>query len=1035
MPRWTDEQQLAIDKEGSNIIVSAGAGSGKTAVLTARVIRKLHSGVNINNLLILTFTNAAAAEMKERIRSSIKKIPELEKQLSLIDGAYITTFDSFSLSLVKKYHYILGINKNINIADASVIYYEKNKILNQIFDKNYEQVTEEFKQLIYDFCVKNDNDTKKYILNISNKLDLLYDKEKYLDNYINDFYNDTKITSDISIFTEKLLEKATSIKDLIEQLSYEVDSDYIDKLYDELLPLIQSNNYDTMKNSLYIKLPMLPKNSSDEAKNIKENISNIIKDLKSICIYENSDCLKTSIYKTKPYVEAIINIIKSLDESINKFKSKNNIYEFNDISKMAISILINNKDICDELKESLNEIMVDEYQDTSDLQELFISLIENNNVYMVGDIKQSIYRFRNANPYIFKNKYDNYSLNKGGYKIDLNKNFRSRKEPLDDINVIFNIVMDDFIGGADYIKSHQMVFGNTAYLENDLKSQNNNLEILNYEFSTDSEFNKDEIEAFTIARDIKTKIDNKYQVFDKETSSLRDIKYDDFVILMDRATKFDLYKKIFEYLNIPLTKYTDTSITDSNDISLIKNIILLLIKYHKKEFDIEFKYSMVSIARSYLFRFSDDQIFKIMNSDNLLDNEIVNIIKEINRDYEVISIKELINLIIEKFNIYDKLITVGNVESSLVRFEYVYNLASNIENIDYDIEAFFEYLKTIIDDDFNIKVMMNDNSSSSVKIMTIHKSKGLEYPICYYSGIYAKFNVSDTKDRFVFDNKFGIITPYFNEGICKTFYSYLFKDNYLKEEISEKIRLFYVALTRCREKMIVVAPLEDKTMTSSVERLNYKSFLDILNSIYKSITPYIKNIDIKALELTKDYDFVKITNYENNIDKTSNRVEIIENNIISKKIVSSRYSKSNKGLIDSKIRNNMNTGLMIHSILELLDFKNPKLELIDIKYREYIESFLKCGLDFITPTIYKEYEFVYNDDSNNKHGIIDLMLEYNDEIKIIDYKLNNTSDSDYYKQLNGYKEFIQTKTKKRVRIYLYSILNRELKELKGDIDE
>ena len=157
-----------------------------------------------------------------------------------------------------------------------------------------------------------------------------------------------------------------------------------------------------------------------------------------------------------------------------------NLFEFNDIALLSIKILKENENIRNEIKSSLNEIMIDEYQDTNDLQEEFISLIANNNVYMVGDIKQSIYRFRNANPYIFKNKYDNYKLLNGGIAIDLNKNFRSRKEVLDNINLIFDLVMDDTLGGADYRKSHNMIFGNNLYIEKGNTNQNNNFEIYNY---------------------------------------------------------------------------------------------------------------------------------------------------------------------------------------------------------------------------------------------------------------------------------------------------------------------------------------------------------------------------------------------------------------------------------------------------------------------------------------------------------------------------------------------------------------------------
>ena len=261
-------------------------------------------------------------------------------------------------------------------------------------------------------------------------------------------------------------------------------------------------------------------------------------------------------------------------------------------------MLKDNKEVREELANYFSEILIDEYQDTSDIQETFISLISNNNVYMVGDIKQSIYRFRNANPYIFKNKYDNYSNHLNGEKIDLNKNFRSRSEVINNINLMFNYIMNDNIGGADYKTSHQMVFGNTAYNNN----EEFNMQILTYDH--DKSFNKNEIEAFLIAKDIKNKINNKYQVFDKKTSSLRGATYNDFVILMDRTTDFELYKKIFEYQNIPLAIYKDETLNGEVDTTVLCNLLCLIKATRERDFSTKFKYLFTSIARSFLFRFS-----------------------------------------------------------------------------------------------------------------------------------------------------------------------------------------------------------------------------------------------------------------------------------------------------------------------------------------------------------------------------------------------------------------------------------------------
>ena len=265
-------------------------------------------------------------------------------------------------------------------------------------------------------------------------------------------------------------------------------------------------------------------------------------------------------------LQTIIETVQEYLERLHKFKRNNNIYDFQDIALLSIDIVKNNDFVREELKYSFKQIMIDEYQDTNDIQDIFIGLIENNNVYMVGDIKQSIYRFRNANPYIFKNKYDSYADNDGGLKIDLVKNFRSREEVLDNINEIFNYIMDNDIGGAEYHESHEMVFGNNSYIEEGKTEQEYNMEILEYHYDKDSKYTKEEIEIFTIADDIINKISNKFKVFDKDEKLLRDITYNDFVILMDRTTDFDLYKKIFEYKGIPLTLYKDDKLNNSYDI-------------------------------------------------------------------------------------------------------------------------------------------------------------------------------------------------------------------------------------------------------------------------------------------------------------------------------------------------------------------------------------------------------------------------------------------------------------------------------------
>lgn len=1025
---WTNEQLLAINEENKNIIVSAGAGSGKTAVLTERVIRKLKSGVDINNLLILTFTNKAALEMKDRIRTSISKDENLKKQLDLIDSSYITTFDSFSLSIVKKYSYLLGISKNITIADQSTIYLKTKEIIDEIFNKLYKEKNESFLNLLNSFTIKNDNDIKKYILNINSALDLKYDKINYLNNYIKNYFNDSYLELLIKDYVQLLKRKIQELRTLLDEISYCTDVDYFSILNESFLPLINSETYTDIKNNLEFKIPSLPRGSEDDAKNIKEEIKKTKEKLVELTRFENENELKSTYLSTTENVKIIIEIIKELDKKLTSFKNENGIYEFVDISKMGITILKNNIAVSNEIKKMFKEIMIDEYQDTSDLQEEFISLIANNNVYMVGDIKQSIYRFRNANPFLFKEKYDNYSVNKGGFKIDLTNNFRSREEVVNNINLIFSLLMSDNLGGANYKKEHQMIYGNMDYINKGKLDKDSNIEIYNYEYDKDLHYSKEEIEIFFIAQDIKNKINNKYQVFDKKEKKLRNVRYSDFTILLDKSSFFDLYKNIFEYFKIPLTKYTTTNIIEEDEILLIKNIIKLILCNKEKKYDVEFNYNYVSIARSYLFEISDDVIFYNITSKKY-EEKIMSIVNKLTDKISILSVNEIIYEIIKGFDFYSKIILVGDVRNRINRLTSIISIFNNLSLIDYTIDDVYIYLNELVNDNYRLDIKELDAVSDSVKIMTIHGSKGLEFPICYFASFHSKFNIMDLYDRFMYYNKYGIITPYYKDGIGELFVKELIKDDYLKEEISEKIRLFYVALTRAREKMIIVTSFDTKKVTT-LEKSN--NFLDMLSYVKNDLNKYVYNIDLNKLNLTKDYDLITEDNFSNNISKTCEKIEIkeinIDNNLISKK----KISKESKKLLDKETKEAMKFGTIIHNILELIDFRNCNVEELDIeeKYKSKIRYFIsQIDIDKVI-NIYKEYEFAYEENKINYHGIIDLILEYNDKIRIIDYKLKNIDDESYINQLISYKNYVSKKTNKKIEMFLFSISSMIFKEIK-----
>ncbi len=283
------------------------------------------------------------------------------------------------------------------------------------------------------------------------------------------------------------------------------------EMNDTLKPLFESSTYEDIVENLDISFSQIPRkvDNLDEKEKVsayKTIISDFLKKIREKCIYSSSEEMKNDISSIQESIVVICDLLKKIDSRISQFKKEHNMYEFIDVAKMAIKLMKENENIRNTYRYSINEILVDEYQDTSDVQEELINLIGNNNIYMVGDIKQSIYRFRNANPDIFKEKYVNYKENIGGEVIDLSQNFRSRTEVLNNVNEIFSRIMNLNIGGADYNKGHSLVFGNSIYLK--FKKQNNNMKIISYTVDEKNKADPKEIEGRIIASDILEKMES-----------------------------------------------------------------------------------------------------------------------------------------------------------------------------------------------------------------------------------------------------------------------------------------------------------------------------------------------------------------------------------------------------------------------------------------------------------------------------------------------------------------------------------------------
>ena len=1008
---WTKEQEKAIHSYGHNIIVSAGAGSGKTAVLSERVLEFVKKGFRIDEFLILTFTNLAAGEMKHRIR---KKLEDANlEDANYVDSSDICTFDSFAASIVKKNHFKLGLSPNLSNVDSNVISVLKRNIINEIFDRYYQEKNPIFEKMIKSYCFKDDEEFRDLVLKIDSVAELEIDKEEYLNDFILNYYNEdfyddvfAKIEDVLFNYQQKLIDSLYELPAV--PLNKKTTTLYVDKVLLDAQELIDAGNYETIiaaiKNFNIAKIPngVEDKESHAYAKNLLKKIKERVLDKLPSTKAEFIELLESQ----KEFAELLISIAKELDKRQWKYKMDKQVFEFNDIAKFALKVVQENSDIQQELKEKYKMIMIDEYQDTSLIQEEFISLIADNNVYMVGDIKQSIYAFRNARCDIFKDKYDEYKNSKVNEAIDMKKNFRSRQEVLDDINTIFSTIMSDSIGGANYIKDHMIEFGNQDYLIGRDKNQNYSSRFIIYPHEKKKE-DRTEKEIRIIAEDIIRKINSHYQVFvpgDPKKNippTTRDASFKDFCILMDRQASFEMYKKVFTELKIPLYIENDENIKNTIIVQILTNLLILIKCIKNNDYSSsEFVLSYLSIVRSFVFEKKDDEIYKIVKSGNYENSEVIVKLKNIIDSSTQLSNYLLVEKVVFELDIYSKLVLIGNVKKNEIYLDEFLKTFHQMGELDYSLDDFITYLKYI--EEYNLKINLSSTGSSldSVKIMNIHKSKGLEFPFIYFPGLDVKFNRQEEKNKFSISSKFGLLIP---SLIDEKINPLKFIDRYLAnlDDLSEKIRLLYVSLTRAREQMIFV--MNDDLEAIEVE--DALSFSDLLTLVLHKFEVEIyapkgkiklENLDREIYYQNFDFEDVCFSLEKQDVTKASKNLKL----------------GTNKELLEF--------GTRLHEILEVIDFKKPDYSLVENEYyKNKIKAFIESDLlkNIGDAIVYKEYEFK----DQNYSGIIDLMLVHNDHIDIIDYKTKNIDDEDYDKQLRVYKEVITKQSKLPINLYLYSI--------------
>ena len=898
--KWTNEQAQAIKTRNCNLLVAAAAGSGKTAVLVERIIKIItneENPVDIDKLLVVTFTSAAAAEMRERIAAAISKELEkspnsknLQRQLTLLSRANITTMHSFCLEVIKNYFYTIDLDPSFRIGDETEATLMKNEIIEELFDEYYEEENEDFKDLLEAYSgSKDDEKLKEMILSLHRFSMSGPWPEKWLIEKAEAFNINTleeldktewvKVLKD-SLRVEirgflNMYKKALEIIEYTDGLSpyleaFNSDYGYLYNAYESLNEDLTSV-YNALNAITFITLKRLKKsevldeNAQETVKAIREGVKKKVKSLiESSFEFTPGEALD-GIKEVYPFMKTLANITVEFAKRFDEKKREKNILDFNDLEHLCLKILIDRDEenniipsnVAEHFRNYFDEVLVDEYQDSNDVQETIINLVsrrlgDNPNVFMVGDMKQSIYRFRQAKPKLFKDKYDSYSEEDESKdrKILLYKNFRSRQEVIDGANYIFKMVMSEVVGELEYTDKEALNLGASFEIPKDekqvvggeielhiidksglVKEENNDFNEDDSEQAKEDEEDIDGItlEAKVVAKRIKELFEErdgkKFQVFDKDTKEYRDVKFKDIVILL-RATKnwAEIFLDELGSEGIPVYADTGSGYIESIEIRTIMSLLKVIDNPLQ---DVP----MIATLRSPIVGFSAEELsdLRLLNKDLyfyevikcVYDNEFevsdelrfkcVNFIDNLSkwRDRAIYTpIDEFIWYLYMDTGFYGYVGAMPNGKLRQANLKILFQRAKQYESTSFkglfNFINFINKLRKSSGDMGSAKVL--GENEDVVRIMSIHKSKGLEFPIVFTSGTGKQFNLMDLTNSILYHEELGFGPNYVNLE-TRNSYSTLPKEAIKKkirlETLSEEMRILYVAFTRAKEKLII----------------------------------------------------------------------------------------------------------------------------------------------------------------------------------------------------------------------------------------
>lgn len=871
---WTDEQWQAIWAKGQDMLVSAAAGSGKTAVLINRMIEKVlaeQEPISVDELLVVTFTNASAAEMRHRMSKALEQAvvdnpgsKHLRKQLRLINKAQISTLHSFCLQVVKQYAYLLEIDPGFRIANDTEAALLRDDVLEAVLEAAYEGEDAEAVYRLADSFTTDRSDQAMEVL-----LSKLYDysrvhpqPEKWLEQ-VPALYDvpegaiidELPFIDDLKMTVRHALEQALHLtqegKDISlsvdgpEALSvtFDLDADLIGAAHGALEESWE-NLYRMVQQFKWPKAASVRRDSCDpelaeEAKGLRNEVKKIVNGVFESYFIRSPKRLLEEMREMAPLMKTLTDLTKVFAQQYKALKIERALVDFSDLEHYALEILSDDgkpSAIAEEYQNRFKEVLVDEYQDTNMLQESILSLVKSGgerdgNLFMVGDVKQSIYRFRLAEPMLFLGKYSRFTKDAeaSGLKIDLNANFRSRKEVLDGTNYIFSQIMGSRVGEIDYDEAAALK-AQAPYPEQEVPVELALIHEPETEEAPEEDLAKSQWEARFIAGKIRELMDQETLVHDPWTKQQRLLKYSDIVILMRSMTWSGDFVDEFKGAGVPLYAELSGGYFDALEVMIMMNTLRVIDNPYQ---DVP----LVSVLRAPFIGLKENELAEIrlaapqasyyeavksfIRGGTGIDPAAAEKLRRFILQLEDWrnqarrgSLAELIWQVYLDTNYYEMAGAMSNGKQRQANLRALHDRALEYEKTSF--RGLFRFLRFIDrmrerGDDLGTAKSLSEKEDV-VRLMTVHKSKGLEFPIVFFAGTGRPFNEMDFKKSYLFDQDYGLAVKAVNPDTRIEYTSLPFlavKEMKQLQMKAEEMRVLYVAMTRAKERLFLTASVKE----------------------------------------------------------------------------------------------------------------------------------------------------------------------------------------------------------------------------------